>query len=119
MAQWGFLLFHNERFSCDEFLLFRNGWLCRDSLFLLFGVGKFSLQIFLSVLPGDIYLWVFLFRNKRFFATFFNCFVTDGFAAAIFCRGALTEDLVPTISTVLICGLPLWFSAVLQGVVLS
>jgi hypothetical protein len=74
VAQWGFLLFRNERISCDEFLLFRNGWLCRDGLFLLFGVGKFSLQIFLSVLPGDIYLWVFLFRSKRFFATAFSVY---------------------------------------------
>lgn len=65
-------------------------------------------------------LRLFLFYNGRFLPLcFFNCFVTDGFAATIFCRGALTEDVVPTISTVLICGLPLWFSAVLQGVVLS
>ena len=111
----GFPLFCNRRLwhngvSCcfvmkelavTNFCFFATGGCAVTVYFCCLASGSFSLQIFLSVLPGDIYLWVFLFRNKRFFATFFNCFVTDGFAAAIFCRGALTEDLVPTISTVL------------------
>lgn len=102
-----------KELAVTNFCFFATGGCAVTVYFCCLASGSFSVQIFLSVLPGDIYLWVFLFRNKRFFATtfsvlqrtvfgamFFNCFVTDGFAATIFCRGALTEDLVPTISTV-------------------
>lgn len=63
-----------KELAVTNFCFFATGGCAVTVYFCCLASGSFSVQIFLAVLPGDIYLWVFLFRNKRFFATTFSVY---------------------------------------------
>lgn len=103
-----------KELAVTNFCFFATGGCAVTVYFCCLASGSFSVQIFLAVLPGDIYLWVFLFRNKRFFATTFSVYngrflpprfltVLSGRCFRLSCKGGFVVKFFYFFATIFSC----------------